>query len=101
MERVGIGKSKRKSGLKIGNSSLTSFGAARSDTKARLASLATVAALVAALLLTAAGARAQEHVSGFANLSEPQSTTPLEDWGPVPTDKESIANLAPCLLPFV
>jgi porin len=70
------------------------------DTKARRASLATVAALVAALLLTAAGARAEEHVSGFANLSEPQSTTPLADWGPVPTDKASIANLAPCLLPF-
>src|SRR5271165_1164365 len=62
------------------------------DTKARRASLATIAAL----LLTAAGARAQEHVSGFAHLSEPQSTTQLEDWGPVPTDKESIANLAPC-----
>lgn len=77
-------------------SSLTSFRSARSDTKARRASLATVAAL----LLTAAGARAEEHVSGFANLSEPQSTTPLEDWGPVPTDKASIANLAPCLLPF-
>jgi len=52
------------------------------------------------VLLTAAGARAEEHVSGFANLSEPQSTTTLEDWGPVPTDKESIANLAPGLLPF-
>jgi hypothetical protein len=69
------------------------------DTKAKRASLATVAALVAALLLTAAGARAEEHVSGFANLSEPQSTTPLADWGPVPTDKASIANLAPaCFL---
>src|SRR5260370_36928761 len=77
-------------------SPLTSFGAARSDTKAGRATLATVAAL----LLTAAGARAEEHVSGFANLSEPQSTTPLEDWGPVPTDKASIANLAPGLLPF-
>ena len=73
-----------------------SFGAARTDTKARRASLAAVAAL----LLTAAGARAEEHVAGFANLSEPQSTTPLEDWGPVPTDKASIANLAPGLLPF-
>jgi porin len=72
-----------------------SFGALRSHTKARRAILATVAAL----LLTAAGARAEEHVAGFANLSEPQST-PLEDWGPVPTDKESIANLAPGLLPF-
>ncbi len=77
-------------------SSLTSFGAARTSTKARRATLATVVAL----LLTAAGARAEEHVSGFANLSEPQSTTPLEDWGPVPTDKASIANLAPGLLPF-
>jgi porin len=78
------------------SSPLTSFGTAWSYRKARRASLATVAAL----LLTLAGARAQEHVSGFANLSEPQSTTPLEDWGPVPTDKESIANLAPALLPF-
>ena len=77
-------------------SSLTSFGAARSDAKARRANLAAAAAL----LLTAAGARAEEHVAGFANLSEPQSATPLEDWGPVPTDKASIANLAPCLLPF-
>jgi hypothetical protein len=85
--------------LKTG-SSLTSFWAAQSEMKARRASLASLAT-VAALLLIAAGARAQEHVSGFANLSEPQSTMPLADWGPVPTDKESIANLAPCLLPFL
>jgi porin len=73
-----------------------SFGAIRNHTKARRA----IHATVAALLLTAAGARAEEHVAGFANLSESQSTTPLEDWGPVPTHKESIANLAPGLLPF-
>ena len=56
--------------------------------------------MVAALLLTGGGARAEENLAGFSNLSEPQSTTPLENWGPVPTDKESIANLAPGLLPF-
>jgi hypothetical protein len=76
--------------------SLTYFGEARGDTKAKRPNLVTIAAL----LLTVTGARAEENIPGFANVSEPQSTTPAEDWGPVPTGKASIANLAPVLLPY-
>jgi porin len=76
--------------------SLTSFGKVSGDMKARRPNLVTIAAL----LLTVTGARAEENIPGFANVSEPQSTTPAEDWGPVPTDKASIANLAPVLLPY-
>jgi hypothetical protein len=65
-------------------------GAARSNRKARRLSLATVAAL----LMTAAGARAGEHLAGFGRVSEPLSPTPLEEWGPVPTEQASLANLA-------
>jgi porin len=71
-------------------------GGARSNRKARRLSLAAVAAL----LMTAAGAQAGEHLAGFGRVSEPLSPTPLEEWGPVPTEEASIANLAPGLLPF-
>jgi porin len=71
-------------------------GEARSNKKARRLSLATVTAL----LMTAAGARAGEHFSGFGRVSEPLSPAPLEEWGPVPTEEASLANLAPGLLPF-
>jgi hypothetical protein len=50
--------------------------------------------------MTAAGARAGEHLAGFGRVSEPLSPTPLEEWGPVPTEQASLANLAPGLLPF-
>jgi porin len=50
--------------------------------------------------MTAAGARAGEHFAGFGRVSEPLSPTPLEEWGPVPTEEASLANLAPGLLPF-
>ena len=72
-------------------------GAARSNRKPRRLTLATVAAL----LMTAAGARAGEHLAGFGRVSEPLSPTSLEEWGPVPTEKASLANLAPGLLPFL
>jgi len=81
--------------MRLRRSSTTS-AVVRSDRKARRFGLATVAAL----LVTAVGARAEQNFPGLANLSQPQSTTPMTDWGPVPTDKASIANLAPVLLPF-
>jgi hypothetical protein len=71
-------------------------GAARGNRKARRLRLATVTAL----LMTAADAGAGEHLAGFGRVSEPLSPTPLEEWGPVPTDQASLANLAPGLLPF-
>jgi porin len=57
-------------------------------------------AALAALLLAMTTARADENLAGFANVSEPPSTTPVEAWGPVPTNMASIANLAPVLLPY-
>jgi porin len=69
-------------------------GTARSNRKGRRLSLVTVAAL----LMTTAGAQAEEGFAGFGNVSQPP--TPSVEWGPVPTEEASLANLAPVLLPF-
>jgi len=56
------------------------------------------------VLFSMAIAEADEHFAGFRHLdvsSEPlEATQAAPDWGPVPTDKASVANLAPVLLPF-
>src|SRR6202030_4080879 len=60
--------------------------------------------ILAISLLSLAIAEADEHFAGFRHLdvsSEPPETTQAAlDWGPVPTDKASVANLSPVLLPF-
>src|ERR1700724_4181494 len=56
------------------------------------------------VLLSMAIAEADEHFAGFRHLdvsSEPlEAPQAVTDWGPVQTDKASIANLSPVLLPF-
>ena len=75
------------------DSSLVIYG---SNIKARPRNLAAFAAL----LLSATAARADEGLATFGHVSEPPSPTPVEAWGPVPTNMTSLANLAPGLLPF-
>src|SRR4029077_8399212 len=56
------------------------------------------------VLLSMAIAEADEHFAGFRHLDVsgelPETTQAAPDWGPVPTDKASVANLSPVLLPF-
>jgi len=56
------------------------------------------------VLLWSASAIATENFAGFSHIDtsrEPVGTTQAaSDWGPVQTDKASIANLSPVLLPF-
>src|SRR5437899_9590024 len=60
--------------------------------------------IVAISLLWSASAIATENFAGFRHIDtggEPPGTTQAApDWGPVQTDKASIANLSPVLLPF-
>jgi porin len=44
-------------------------------------------------------AAADEGLGGFGRIDEPETKT-ADPWGPVPTEKKSIANLAPGLLPY-
>ena len=57
--------------------------------------------ILAISLLWSASAIATENFAGFRHIDPngepPQAAT---DWGPVQTDKASIANLSPVLLPF-
>src|SRR5689334_11835160 len=60
--------------------------------------------ILAISLVWSVSAIATENFAGFRHIdtgSEPPGTTPVaSDWGPVQTDKASIANLSPVLLPF-
>ena len=60
--------------------------------------------ILAISLLWSASAIATENFAGFRHIDasgEPPGTTQAAlDWGPVQTDKASIANLSPVLLPF-
>ena len=58
--------------------------------------------ILAISLLWSASAIATENFAGFCHIDtsgEPPEAT-ARDWGPVQTDKASIANLSPVLLPF-
>src|ERR1700746_2218504 len=57
--------------------------------------------ILAISLLWSTSAIATENFAGFRHIDtsdEPPGVT--ADWGPVPTDKTSVANLSPVLLPF-
>ena len=60
--------------------------------------------VVAISLLWSASAIATENFAGFRHIDTggepPEATQAATDWGPVQTDKASIANLSPVLLPF-
>ena len=56
-------------------------------------------ALAAVIVAFVQPASADQGLANFGSLQAPVSTG-QQDWGPVPTDKASIANLAPGLLPF-
>ena len=49
------------------------------------------------LLIFERAALATEHFAGFAHMNQPATA---DTWGPVQTEKASVANLAPVLLPF-
>ncbi len=49
------------------------------------------------LLVFGRSALADEHFAGFGHINQPATA---DTWGPVQTEKASIANLAPVLLPF-
>src|SRR5256885_17129959 len=60
--------------------------------------------ILAISLLSSASAIATENFAGFRHIDvsgePPEATQAAPDWGPVQTDKASIANLSPVLLPF-
>src|SRR6476659_5684566 len=60
--------------------------------------------ILAISLLWSASAIATENFAGFRHIDAtgepPETTQTASDWGPVQTDKASIANLSPVLLPF-
>src|SRR6266478_3744927 len=60
--------------------------------------------ILAISLLWSSSAIATENFAGFRHIDAsgepPGATQPASDWGPVQTDKASIANLSPVLLPF-
>src|SRR5437667_5955188 len=60
--------------------------------------------ILAISLLWSASAIATENFAGFRHIDAsgetPGATQAAPDWGPVQTDKASVANLSPVLLPF-
>jgi hypothetical protein len=60
--------------------------------------------ILAISLLWSASVIATENFAGFRHIDPngepPGATQAATDWGPVQTDKASIANLSPVLLPF-
>src|SRR5436189_5649313 len=60
--------------------------------------------ILAISLLWSASAIATENFAGFRHIDasgeQPEATPAAPDWGPVQTDKASVANLSPVLLPF-
>jgi hypothetical protein len=56
--------------------------------------------VLAISLLWSASAIATENFAGFRHIDTSGEPSPAPDWGPVPTDKASVANLSPVLLPF-
>src|SRR5947208_14796656 len=60
--------------------------------------------ILAISLLSSASAIATENFAGFRHIDvsgePPGATQAAPDWGPVQTDKASVANLSPVLLPF-
>jgi len=60
--------------------------------------------ILAISLLWSTSAIATENFAGFHHIDAsgepPEATQAASDWGPVQTDKASIANLSPVLLPF-
>src|SRR5437588_3873563 len=60
--------------------------------------------ILAVSLLWSTSAIATENFAGFRHIDAsgepPGATQAAPDWGPVQTDKASIANLSPVLLPF-
>ena len=60
--------------------------------------------ILAISLLWSASAIATENFAGFRHIDTsgepPGAAQAAPDWGPVQTDKASIANLSPVLLPF-
>ena len=80
-----------------------------------LSACATTLVLAGGLLISGTGALADEGLAGFGNIASPREKpaapkkkiaarkkvkTPAEPWGPVPTDKLSLVNIAPVLLPY-
>jgi porin len=57
------------------------------------------AALLAIIPSPGDGLLGAEGLAGFARVAEAE--TPVENWGPAPTDKLSLVNSAPLLLPFL
>ncbi len=55
-------------------------------------------------LVSVAIAEADQNFAGFRHIDAsgepPEATQAAPDWGPVQTDKASVANLSPVLLPF-
>lgn len=107
--------------LPVPNSDTRAMGPVMSQTETRslaTARLAYVACCLAALSggLVAAPARADQNIGQFHGLSEPPAAPPAapaaegtakakpdaarDPWGPVPTDKLSLINLAPGLIPY-
>ena len=77
---------------------------------------ATTLVLIGGLLISGTGALADAGLAGFGNIASPgeqpaapkkktaaprkKAKAPAEPWGPVPTDKLSLVNVAPVLLPY-